>query len=74
MVDDKLEFEGTVVAALGNGMFTIEIEGLKTNTEVICTLSGKIRKHNIRVIEGDKVKIDVSVYDLTKGRIIYRMR
>lgn len=74
MSDDKIEFEGVVIAARGNGMFTVELEGMKEATEVNCTLSGKIRKHNIRVLEGDCVKIEVSVYDLTKGRITYRKR
>lgn len=74
MSDDKLEFEGVIVAARGNGMFLVEVENMHEPTEVNCTLSGKIRKHNIRVLEGDRVQIEVSVYDLTKGRITYRMR
>ena len=74
MADDKLELEGKVIAALGNGMFTVEIDNTKDKTKVHCTLSGRIRKNNIKILEGDRVKIEVSVYDLTKGRITYRTK
>ena len=74
MSDDKLELEGKVIAAKGNGMFTIEVDNIKNKTNVHCTLSGRIRKNNIRILEGDRVKIEVSVYDLTKGRITYRLK
>ena len=75
MAGDKLEFDGIIVSARGNGFFNVEIEaepGKKSN--IICTLSGKIRQNNIRILEGDKVKIDVGVYDMTKGRITYRSK
>lgn len=72
--DDKLEFEGVVKAAKGNGVFSIQIDGLKESPEINCTLSGKIRKNNIRILEGDRVKIEVSVYDTQKGRIVYRVK
>lgn len=77
MAGDKLEFNGKVTAARGNGMFLVEVEEDQPTqsdkrTVVFCTLSGKIRQNNIRILEGDKVKIEVSVYDLNKGRIIYR--
>jgi translation initiation factor IF-1 len=74
MSDDKIEFEGVIKSARGNGLFTIEIQGLKEKTEVSCTLSGKIKKNNIRVLEGDRVKIEISPYDLSKGRITYRIK
>ncbi len=74
MAGDKLEFEGTVTAARGNGMFSVELSDMKDAVEVTCTLSGKIRKNNIKILEGDKVKIEVTPFDLRKGRIVYRMR
>lgn len=75
--DNKLELEGSVISALGNGFFTIKPthkDGEIELGEVLCTISGKIRRHNIKVIEGDIVKIEVPVCDLTKGRIVYRER
>ena len=74
MADDKLEFEGLVSAARGNGMFLVAVQNAKEDTNVMCTLSGKIRKNNIKILEGDRVRIEVSVYDLTKGRITYRLK
>jgi translation initiation factor IF-1 len=70
MADDKLELEGVVAAARGNGNFIITPDN--GAEDVLCTLSGKIRKNNIKILEGDSVKIEVSVYDLTRGRITYR--
>lgn len=72
--DDKLIFTGLVTAARGNGMFLVEINETKEPTEIQCTLSGKIRKNNIRILEGDKVEVEVSVYDVSKGRITYRIK
>lgn len=68
--EDKLEFEGVVIAAKGNGNFIIKAN---QGPEIFCSLSGKIRKNNIRIMEGDTVKIEVSVYDTSRGRIVYRM-
>lgn len=68
--DDCLQFDGLVTAARGNGNFLVRID--ESNTEVSCVLSGKIRKNSIRILEGDKVKIEVSSYDLTRGRICFR--
>lgn len=73
MSDDKLECEGIVTTAKGNGLFAVKIDG-GAETEVLCTLSGKIRKNNIKILEGDRVKIEVSVYDLKRGRIIFRAK
>jgi translation initiation factor IF-1 len=72
--DDKLEFEGIVAAECGNGLFSIEVQGLKDKARISATLSGKIRKNNIKILCGDKVKVEVSVYDPTKGRITYRIK
>jgi len=70
--DDCLQFDGIVLAARGNGNFLVQID--ESNTEVSCVLSGKIRKNSIRILEGDRVKIEVSPYDLKKGRITYRQK
>ena len=70
--DDCLQFDGIVLAARGNGNFLVQID--ESNTEVSCVLSGKIKKNSIRILEGDRVKIEVSPYDLSKGRITYRSK
>lgn len=75
MAGDKLEFEGTVSNARGNGMFTVDcVEESVPGKTILCKLSGKIRQHNIRILTGDKVKVEVSPYDLTKGVIVYRSK
>lgn len=67
--DDKIEVEGTVVEALPNAMFRVELDN---GHEVLAYLSGKMRKYYIRVLLGDRVKVELSPYDLTRGRITYR--
>ena len=67
--EDVLELEGTVLEALPNAMFKIEIPGGKV---VLGHISGKMRVHHIRILPGDKVKLELSPYDLTRGRITYR--
>lgn len=69
---DYLQYEGIVKAARGNGNFLVSIP--EANIEVSCTLSGKIRKNTIRILDGDHVAVDVSAYDMTKGRITYRFK
>jgi translation initiation factor IF-1 len=67
---DRLEFEGVVVDA-NKGQFKVQV----TETyAVMCTLSGKIRINSVRILLGDKVKIEVSEYDPGKGRIVYRIK
>lgn len=68
---DRIEMEGTILLALGNGNFRVQIS---ENYEVLCALSGKIRMNNIKVIEGDKVKIEISPYDPARGRITFRIK
>ena len=68
---EAIEVEGIVVEALPNAMFRVE---LPNGHEVLAHISGKIRMHYIRVLPGDKVLIELSPYDLTRGRIIYRER
>lgn len=69
--EDKIEFEGDVTEALPNAMFTVKLE---SGLEVLATISGKMRKHYIRILPGDRVKVELSAYDLTRGRITYRYR
>lgn len=68
---DTIEVEGTVSEALPNAMFRVE---LNTGHKVLAHVSGKIRLHFIRILPGDKVKVELSPYDLTRGRITYRVR
>jgi len=72
MAGDHLELEGTVTKARGNGSFLVQESAGKSL--LICTLSGKIRKNTIRILEGDLVKISVSPYDLSRGIITYRIK
>jgi translation initiation factor IF-1 len=68
---EAIEVEGTVVEALPNAMFRVD---LPNGHEVLAHISGKIRMHYIRVLPGDKVLIELSPYDLTRGRITYRLK
>ncbi|HBK55452.1 MAG TPA: translation initiation factor IF-1 [Xanthomonadales bacterium] len=69
--DDAIEFEGTVIETLPNTVFRVKLE----NGHVITAhISGRMRKHYIRILTGDKVKVEMTPYDLTKGRITYRMK
>lgn len=67
---DRLEFEGEVIDA-NKGQFKVQVTDTYT---VMCTLSGKIRINSVRILLGDKVKIEVSEYDPSKGRIVYRIK
>lgn len=69
--DDVIEVEGTVVETLPNAMFRVELENGHT---VLAHVSGKIRMHFIRILPGDKVTVELSPYDLTRGRITYRYK
>lgn len=69
--EDQIEMEGTVVDTLPNTMFRVELE----NGHIITAhISGKMRKHYIRILTGDKVTVEMTPYDLSKGRITYRER
>lgn len=69
--EDVIEMEGTVIETLPNTTFRVELE----NGHVVTAhISGKMRKHYIRILTGDKVKVELTPYDLTKGRITYRER
>ena len=69
--EEKIEVEGEVVEALPSTMFRVEIDG---GHSILATISGKMRKHYIRILPGDKVKVELSPYDLNRGRITYRHR
>ena len=68
---DYIEAEGVVTENLSNGNFRVEIQNGHT---ILCTISGKMRMHNIRLIPGDRVKIQMSPYDLNRGRISVRLK
>ena len=71
MAEETVTLDGKIVAALPNAMFRVELEN---GHNVLAYLSGKMRKYYIRVLLGDKVKVEMSPYDLTRGRITYRYR
>ncbi|MCC7292855.1 MAG: translation initiation factor IF-1 [Phycisphaerales bacterium] len=69
---DVIELEGTVVQALPNAMFQVQVPVGEDTHRVLCHISGKMRKNYIRILPGDRVLIEVSPYDLNRGRITYR--
>ena len=68
---DAIEVQGAVLEALPNAMFRVKLEN---GHRVLAHISGKMRMHYIKILPGDKVTIELSPYDLTRGRITYRMR
>lgn len=69
---NSIEMTGVVTEALANSMFRVELDNI--GQEVLCHISGKIRINNIRIMPGDKVKLEMSPYDVTKGRIVTRLK
>lgn len=69
--EEAVEVEATVVEPLPNAMFKVELENGHT---VLAHISGKMRKHFIRILPGDRVRVELSPYDLTRGRIVYRLQ
>ncbi|MDD3480816.1 MAG: translation initiation factor IF-1 [Patescibacteria group bacterium] len=67
---EVIEIEGTVQESLPNAMFRVELEN---GHVILAHISGRMRKHYIKILPGDKVKLEMTPYDLTKGRIIYRV-
>lgn len=67
---ENLSLLGDVIEELGNSMFRVELDN---GHQILCTISGKIRKNYIRILTGDRVKVEVSPYDLTRGRIVTRL-
>ena len=68
--NDKIEVEGNVIEALPNAMFRVKLD---TGGEVLAHISGKMRVNFIKILLGDRVKVEISKYDLSRGRIIFRM-
>lgn len=69
--EDKVEVEGTVVETLPGTQFRVQLD---TGHEVLAYLSGRMRKYYIRILLGDRVKVELSPYDLSRGRIVYRFK
>lgn len=69
--DDLIEVEGIVDEVLPGNMFRVQVENM--SHVLLCYMGGKLKQHKIRVILGDRVKVEMSPYDLTKGRITYRL-
>ena len=69
--EELLEFNGTVTELLPNATFRVKLEN---GHEIIAHISGRMRKNYIRILTGDRVKVEMTPYDLTKGRITYRMK
>ena len=68
---DLIDAEGTIIESLPNAMFTVELEN---GHRVLAHVSGKMRKYYIKILPGDKVKLQITPYDLSRGRIVYRER
>ncbi len=71
MAKDVIEIEGTILESMPNAMFKVKLEN---GHEILAHISGKIRKNFIRILPGDKVKVEMTPYDLTKGRITFRLK
>jgi len=69
--EEAIAVEGTVIEPLPNAMFRVELEN---GHNVLAHISGKMRMHYIRILPGDKVKVELSPYDLSRGRIVYRFK
>lgn len=68
---EAIEIDGTILEALSNAMFRVQ---LQNGHEIVAHISGKMRMHYIRILPGDKVKVEMSPYDLSKGRISFRYK
>ena len=71
MAKDVIEIEGTILESMPNAMFRVKLEN---DHEILAHISGKIRKNFIRILPGDKVRVEITPYDLTKGRITFRLK
>ena len=69
--EEAIEVEGTIIEPLPNAMFQVELDN---GHKVLAHISGKMRMHYIKILPGDKVKVEMSPYDLTKGRIVFRYK
>ena len=71
MAKDVIELEGTIIESMPNAMFKVKLEN---DHEILAHISGKIRKNFIRILPGDRVKVEMTPYDLSKGRITLRLK
>lgn len=71
MAKDVIEIEGTILESMPNAMFKVKLEN---DHEILAHISGKIRKNFIRILPGDRVKVEMTPYDLSKGRITFRLK
>ena len=71
MAKDVIEIEGTILESMPNAMFRVKLEN---DHEILAHISGKIRKNFIRILPGDSVKVEMTPYDLSKGRITFRLK
>jgi translation initiation factor IF-1 len=71
VAEEKIEMEGEVLEALGSGMFRVELDN---GHSLIAYTAGRMRRYRIRMAPGDRVSVEVSPYDITRGRIVYRHR
>lgn len=71
MSKDVIEIEGTILESMPNAMFKVKLEN---DHEILAHISGKIRKNFIRILPGDKVKVEMTPYDLSRGRITFRLK
>ena len=69
--DDLIEMTGVVDEVLPGSMYRVKLDGV--DTPIVCYTGGKLKQHKIKIILGDRVKVEVSVYDLSKGRVTYRL-
>ncbi len=72
--EEAIEVEATVIEPLPNAMFRVEVELNENKHQVLAHISGKMRKHFIRILPGDQVLVELSPYDLNRGRIVYRLK
>ena len=71
MAIDVIELEGTIIESMPNAMFRVKLEN---DHEILAHISGKIRKNFIRILPGDRVKVEMTPYDLSRGRITFRLK
>ena len=71
MSKDVIEIEGTIIESMPNAMFRVKLENVH---EILAHISGKIRKNFIRILPGDRVKVEMTPYDLSRGRITFRLK
>ena len=71
MAKDVIELEGTIIESMPNAMFRVKLED---DHEILAHISGQIRKNFIRILPGDRVKVEMTPYDLSKGRITFRLK